>query len=227
MNFLAAVNRVLRINTIIKGDDDDITTFSDVQHNATLNLAQIAIQSEISDLIADRFIPYEKDTGSLITANGTRTYALETDFIRFFGDPPLLYNATDNRQMYEYPGGENRLRLNVFDYKTATGTPNWWYIEGTTTKRIALYPVPTEVKTWSYDYEKDVSVSASSDSLPFHNETEAQSFCDMAATRFKYLFERKQVGLIYQDPVYIAAKGRLINLIVGKNPKGRYGNRYA
>lgn len=60
MNFLSAVNRVLRTNNIIRGDDDAITTFSDTQHNATLNLALIAIQDELTETVADRLISYEK-----------------------------------------------------------------------------------------------------------------------------------------------------------------------
>ena len=47
MDFIAAVNRVMRINTIIKGDDDNITTFSDTQHAASISLAQISIQDEL------------------------------------------------------------------------------------------------------------------------------------------------------------------------------------
>lgn len=227
MNFLAAVNRVLRQNGIIKGDDDDITTFSDLQHNATLNLAQIAIQSELNDLISDSLIPYEKTSGSIVTVVGTRSYTLAADFIRFYGNPPLLYNAADNRQIFLYPGGEDTLRRVQFDYKTATGTPNYFYFDRTTTKKIAFFQVPNEVKTWAYDYEKDVSVTNSSDTLPFHNESEAQTFCDMAGRRFKYLFEQKPEATIFNDPIYISAKSRIFNLMIGRNPRGKYGSRYA
>ena len=44
MNFLGAVTRVMRINGILRGDTDAPTTFSDLQHGATIQLAQIAIQ---------------------------------------------------------------------------------------------------------------------------------------------------------------------------------------
>lgn len=227
MNFLGAVNRVLRSNGIIKGDDDAVTTFSDLQHNATLNIAQIAIQAELNSLISDNLIPYEKTSGTIVTVSGTRSYALAADFIRFYGDPALLYNSADNRQIFEYPGGENILRRFQFDYKTATGVPNYFYFEQTTTKKISFYQVPNEVKTWSYDYEKDVSVTSSTDTMPFHNESEAQTFCEMAGIRFKYLFEGKQVAGIIQDPIYLLSKSVLFSLMVGKNPRGKYGSRYA
>ena len=48
MDFVGAVNRLLRLNAIITGDDDNITTFSDTQHAAAISLAQIAIQDELA-----------------------------------------------------------------------------------------------------------------------------------------------------------------------------------
>ncbi len=50
MTFLEAVNRVLRMEGIILGDDDDLTSFSDTQHAATQSMARIAIQSQLADL---------------------------------------------------------------------------------------------------------------------------------------------------------------------------------
>src|SRR3989304_5888788 len=105
MDFITGVNRLLRINGVIRGDDDAITTFSDTQHSADIQLAQIAITDEIAELVSDRLISYEKATATISLVTSTRTYALETNFIRFFGPHPSFYDSTDNVRIYELKGG--------------------------------------------------------------------------------------------------------------------------
>lgn len=228
MTFLDAVNRILRTTGIIKGDDDNIVTFSDVQHNATLNLAQIAIQSELNSLVADAMIPYERDSKTIVTAIGTRVYDLDPSFVRFYGTP-LLYNATANRQLYGYD--ENRLRQEIFNYQTAAnGSPIYWYFVGGATKKIAFYPTPNAVETWSYELEKTAGVTSSGDVLPFQTEQEAQVFCNLAAQHFRVLFEEKPertLSKLADDPLYKSEKATLFSLIAGVNPAGFYGKRYA
>lgn len=229
MNFIGAVNRVLRSNGVIKGDDDVLSTFSDLQHNATSNLAQIAIQSELNELIGERMIPYERANSSVTLVTDTRAYALATDFIRLYGDPGYFYNATQNRAVYAHPGGENALRNEVVQYKTQSGGLVSWYMEDATTKKIAFYQVPASANNgeiWTYDYEKDVSVTNSTDTLPFQTESEAQSFCDAAGRRFKYLFEDSSEAKVVNDMVYMAARARLYQLIARTNPSRSYTTQY-
>lgn len=226
MIFLDAVNRTLRSAGILRGDDDLITTFSDVQHNATMNLAILAVQSELADLVSDRLIPYEKTSSTIATINGTRTYALASDFVRFFGSHPFFYNSADNVAIYELRGGVDELRHEVLDYQTQTGTPSGWYWEDATTKKVGFYPVPTEAETLSYDYEKDVSVSAASDTLPFHTEIEAQAFVDMVVPLFKLLLTRQDTAALANNASHNNAKARLANLVRPTNPSTRYGSRY-
>ena len=185
MNFLGAVTRVMRLGGIIRGDTDIPTTFSDLQHGATIGLAQVAVQDELNELTSDSLLAYEKNaTGAITTVASTRSYALPSDFVRFYGTPMLLNGTTE---LFEYPGGEDKLKLVFPGYKTDAGTPSWWYFDLTTTKKIAFFPVSTEAKTYTFDYEKDVSVTSATDTMPFHNEMEAQAFCRLAARRFKYL----------------------------------------
>lgn len=226
--FLDAVNRVLRSNGIIKGDDDNISTFSDAQHNATLNIAQIAIQDELVELTSDRLIPLEKAEGTITTSAGVRSYDLETDFVQFFGKA-LLYCAADNRQLFEYPGGEKSLRLQIYDYKTQSGDPQWWYFENAASRQIAFYQVPNSAKVYTYDYEQSVYVENSTDEIPFHSKEEAHTFCAMASRRFKFLFENHPNAdqVLAADQAYISAKSRLTRLLKGKNPYSQYGHHYA
>jgi len=228
MDFLTGVNRLLRRNNIIKGDDDDIINFDDNQHAAKIELAQIAIQDELTNLVANELIPYEKTTGSLTTSDGVRTYTLASDFIRMFGRKPYFYYDTDNQQVFEYEGGEDGLRLAIPNYLDQVGSPIWWYPDITTTKKIAFYPTidpPSANRTYTYEYEKDVSVSAEADTLPFHNDQEAQTFIQMAARRFKYL-EADQEIQIEVDPLYQSAKATLLSLMRFSNRKTRWGVKH-
>lgn len=216
----------MRIEGILRGDTDAPTTFSDLQHGATINLAQIAIQDELNELISDTLIPYErKTTASIVSAATTRSYALAADFIRFFGRA-MMYDSASNFELFEFKGGENSLKLADPQYKTTPGNPVTFYFEATTTKKISFYPVPTGIVTYSYDYEGDVSVTNASDTLPFHNESEAQAFCRLASRRFKFLYQGMDPAELAQDPEHIKAKATLADLIIGKNPPKYYAPVY-
>jgi hypothetical protein len=227
MTFLEVVNRIFRANGIIKGDDDAITTFADTAHNAAIQLAQIAVQDEINDLVADNVIAYEVTTGTLTTTASTRTYALAADFIRFAGKA-RFYRPAANRPIYEWPGGVDSLAEQIWTYDVDQGEPNWWYFEPTTTKRVGFYHVPNAAFIYTYRYEKNVTVSASSDDLPFHNDAEAQAFSQAAGRRFKALYEGLPDVIVFlvKDPVYNAARSTLFGLMKGRNPLTRYGALY-
>lgn len=229
MDFIAGVNRLFRINAIIKGDDDNITTFSDTQHASDIELAKIAIQDELSEIISDRLLPYEKTSSTITLTTGTRAYALETNFVRFYGTKPSFYYSANNYRIYEYAFGEDRLRDMDYSYATATSSPVYWYWNSTTTKQVAFYPIPDS--SWnnvslSYDYEKSVMVSDSTDTLPFHNNEEAYAFVTLAARRFKFMIAEQPMGLLPQDPTYANAKARLYNFLKPTDAYPRYGRTY-
>jgi hypothetical protein len=225
--FLDAVNRVLIANGIIRGDTDAISSFSDLQHSATVAIAQVAIQDELAELVADQALPYEhQSSGSITTVAGTRSYSLPSDFVRFYGEP-LMYCTTDsNNIIYPYDGGEDRLRIVDTNYKTTQSTPIWFYFDDTTTKKVAFYYVPSAAKTYTFDYEASVAVANSTDSMPFHNNTESYAFCRLASRRFKMLFEEMDPAIIQADPERNMAKATLFNLIRGVNPSTRYAPLY-
>lgn len=226
MTLIQAITRVMRANGIIRGDTDAPTTLSDLQHGATINLSVLAIQDELNELTAETLIAYERSASGTITASASvRSYSLASDFVRFFGLASIFDSTTKNR-LYEYPGGEQALQHTFLDYKTAETEPVAWYFDLTTTKKIALWPVPSQNKTYTYDYEKDVSVTNAGDTLPFHNEIEAQAFCRLASRRFKFLFEGMDPALLAVDPEHLKAKAALTQMMVGVNPAKRYGPVY-
>lgn len=236
MTFIEVVTRILRLNAVIRGDTDTPTTFNDVQHNASLNIAIVATQNELIRLIAERLIPKERNsTGSITFSTNTRVYNLATGFTRFFGFPHF-YNSTQNRQIYEYEGGLSKLQTDVFNYATQYGQPNWWYWEpsNTTLKQVGFFQVPSSSENgqaWTYDYEASVMMTLSTDTLPFHNDEENFIFTEMAGRRFKFMFEDvKNEGDIQKildaDRSYMSAKTTLLKLIKGQNSGNRYGYSY-
>ncbi len=226
--FIDGVNRLLRINNTIKGDDDNITTFSDTQHASDISLAQIAIQDELGEIVSERLIPYERASDSITLVTNTRAYALNTNFIRFFGHPSF-YDSTDNTRIFEYPGGEKSLMNHDYPYKTTQGAPNFWYWENATTLQVAFYNVPNSTfngRSLSYDYEKTVMVTNSTDTLPFIKTEEYHAFVSCAARRFYFMLSSQPMGLLTNDATYNNAKARLYAFLRQDDPDKYYGYTY-
>lgn len=237
MTFLECINRIFRLNAIIRGDTDPIATFSDISHNASMTLAIICVQDELTSLIAEKLIPKERNTSQNVTfATGTRVYNLPSNFIRFYGEP-CFYRAAENRKIYEYRGGLVQLQNDIWDYATQEGDPNWWYFEPTSqaTKQVGFFQVPTSSENgevWTFEYEASVMISLSTDDLPFHNDEENFTFTQMASRRFKFSFEDVEgkadiQGILDQDRSYITARATLYKLLRGQNPQRYYGASYA
>lgn len=229
MDFLTGVNRLLRINQIISGDDDSITSFDDTQHAADIELAQIAIQDELSYFVSGEFIPYERASSTVALVTGQQSYSLASDFVRFWGQNPSFYDSTDNTRIYEFPGGEDALKDTDYQYQTTRGGPAYWYWVSTTTKKVGFYNVPDSSyngRSLSYEYEMDVSVTSADDTLPFQSLQEAWAFIACAARRFKIMDGSLPVTNIEEDPIYNSSKATLLGLIKPTNASKSYGRSY-
>jgi hypothetical protein len=199
-----------------------------------MSLAKIAVQDELSALVADDYLPYEQAEATITTVASTRTYTLASDFVRFADDDPMLLEVdsggvSQNVFILEYPGGENQLRRQILDYREQTGTAQWFYGLGGTSKTIGLYPVPDAVLYYRYYYEKSVSVTNASDTVPLVTTEEANAFVQMASRRFKYLMtpteDREKVfrNGILRDPIREESRAQLAHLLRFKRPNERYG----
>lgn len=235
MTYLEAINRVLRAEGVIRGDDDDTTSLTTTQHAATSSLAQIAIQSQLADLVANDCISYEDATATVTTTNLTRSYALETDFQRMqeLFIEQLDSGSPSGTRILHYRGGEAQLRKDYPHYREETGTPIWFYLPKGTTKQIAFAPVPSDTVSYRYYYEADISVTEATNIIPFVSEIEAQTFVRMAARHFKYLKASREVreqlfpNGIENDPVINHSRSTLMNLLQGVPPRRHYGKRNA
>lgn len=232
--FLDGVNRVLRNNTIIAHDDDDLSAFTDVQHKSSSWLARQSIQDTITELIANKALPLEEATATITLSASTRVYNLASDFVRFTGEKPFFLELdasgnSANRTVNPYPGGRDRLRREVLDYKTQEGTPNWFYHPVTSTKQVAFYHVPDsnyDSVDLEYEYEKYVYPTVEADTLPFVNDQESHAFLSMASRRFQFLFAKIPIDDLEKDAVYKSAKASLLNLVQDKYPNSSYGFDY-
>ena len=236
MTFLEAVNRVLRMEGVIRGDDDDLASFNESQHAATVSLAQIAVQQQLTNLVAGDYIPYEEKVSTIVSVAGTRTYALAADFQRFqevfFEELDGASEASGTRVVL-YPGNERQLKRDFPRYREDQGKPIYFYTTGGTSKQIGLFPVPEDAWTYRYYYEADVSVSVEADALPFVSDTEANVFVELAARHFKYLkasvAAREQLFPrgIEGDPAIENKRATLLALLRGLPRNRHYGKRYA
>ena len=228
--FLNGVNRILQVNGIIRGDTDTLSSFTGGEHSATSAIAQVAIQSELADIMSRGLLPYEKVINATITlATGVRSYAFPSNFNSLYGEPPMFFDSKSVNHIFEYPGGENMLRNAIWTYRTDPGYPMWWYFEEGTTQQVSFYPVPDATRdglVLYYDYNSDVNVSASTDVIPLTTNNQFYAFIDAAAIRMKNIFEGKTDDDLEKSPSYLAAKARLFRLIKGKQPQQFYGHSY-
>lgn len=227
MTFLEAVNRVLRSSGVIRGDDDDLLSFSETQHAANSSLAQIAIQDQLISLVSLDILPLEEETGTFEYVSGQRVYQLPSNFVKMSGKYLLEVDATGKSETYVVTETtEDCLRDQYSDYQEHEGTPIHFYFTGAAAKSIGLYPVPNESgQDARFYYEKDVMVESENDTLPFHNNLEAYTFTRMAARHFQILFESTGVvdsSVFERDPLLITTQGVLANLISSSKLRDRY-----
>jgi hypothetical protein len=230
MSFIDCVNRILRINGMIRGDTDALVTFSDTSHNSSSQIAQIAVQQEITELASrGKFPSQHKITSTLTMVSGQRSYALPADFIQLWGDVAFFYDSVAQFTILMFPGGENKLRTDILTYRTDPGYPLWFYFELATTQQVSFYPVPDAQRnglSLAFDYSASVNVLNSTDLIPLATTDQQYAFTDMAARRFKFLFEGKVDVPIGTDEVYREARSRLFALLGWKQPSTRYGKIY-
>ena len=233
--FVSVVNDMLVTEGIVSGDDDEITSFTSTQHVVSIRLAQKAAQLELAHLVADQLIPYEK-TDAVLTVT-SRTATLASDFVRFQDEIPWLLETDSGgtslgTMIVEYPGGEERLRKHDLNYRENGGKPTFWYWVGGTSKTLGFWTVPSSTYYYRYYYEKDVSVTAEADTMPFVSDTEVRTFVEAAARRFKFLYASPSLrdGLfpngLDRDPVILQARNNLAQLLRHKQPRTRYGRKY-
>lgn len=164
---LNAVNEVLSRTGIIAGDAGDLTTLTDSARQRSIDVAIQAVNEAIDELysITENPLPNEQAESTVTLVASTRAYSLASDLVQLRW--PLI-DKTNNQYLTEYVGGYNGL-LQLDPEQDDTGLPHWGVIRPTDGK-LFLDRAPTSEeagRVYTYQYDKDLSLSSSSDTVPF------------------------------------------------------------
>jgi len=242
MKYVEGVNRILRKQGIIQGDDDAITSFSSTQHVGAIELAKIAIQDEVDELATNNLLTFALTTSdsSFVTIVGTSVYALATNFLRFTEDKPCLYEldiSTGNETgviIPEQQGGVEQLRKQIPQHRNTdvTGSAiSWYHYPKSGHNFIRIYPRADAVRQYRYWYVTTNTTPTDEDHLlPFTMERQARMFINVAARRFDIMFKSgpKEVSdVIQSDPVLLGQRASLIDALRYKTANKRRGRRFS
>lgn len=168
---LNACNEILKRVGVVAGDASELTSLTDSARQRAIDVAVQVINEGIDELytINGKPLPQEQAESTITLVAGTRAYALASDLVqlRF----PLV-DRTNSQKIYEYPGGYNEILIDDPELDD-TGLPTAAAIRPTDSY-LFLDMAPTSAEAgriYYYQYDRDVSLSAASDTMPFNDAT--------------------------------------------------------
>lgn len=222
---LNAVNEVFKRVGMIIGDSQDLTSFTDQARQRSINVAIQVINEGVDELysVSSVTMPAGQKQGTFTLATGTRGYALATDFTQFAPYPGqvLAIDKTNTQFIYEYPGGYNALLL-LDPEQDDTGLPTYAAINPTDgTLQVDRAPTSTDNgKVYTYQYLKDLVMSATTDTVPFGNAV----FRAMVPA-WAMLYRRDQQNDFDKD-IFQIQIGRAARLLSKMQPETDYCPRF-
>lgn len=172
---LNAVNEIMKAVNVIAGDAAAFTTLTDAAQQHNIDIAIQIINEEIEELYtsSDIELPGEGKEGTITLATGTREYSLPSDFIEFVvaNNDALAIDKTNTQYMWLWRGSYEDF-LFVDPQQVYTGLPLWGMISPITgSLRVDRAPTSAEnSKVYTYQYLKNLALSAASDTVPFNDE---------------------------------------------------------
>ena len=166
---LDAVNEVFKRVNNIAGDASDLTTLTDSARQHPIDVTIQVINEGMDELYSysTRAKPNEQAESTLTLVNGQRDYALASDLLVLHF--PLI-DKTNTQFLYEFGGGYDDMLL-LDPEQNDTGLPYFGAINPVNGE-LHLDRAPTSVEAgriYTYQYDKDVSMSAATDTVPFNN----------------------------------------------------------
>ena len=149
---------------------------------------------------------------SITLVTSTRAYALASDLVRIVFP---LRDTTNGRHIHEYPGGYTELVRQQLFPANWTGVPEFGAIRPSD-GYIYLDRIPTANENgdvFTYDYEKDASLSSASDTFPF---SDAVFRALMPAAYQIYIRETEQK---FDDGMFAMTVGRASRLLIQTEPR--------
>lgn len=169
-NLLNGVNDVLKRVQIIKGENGELSSFTDstIQHEID---TAIQYWNEVLEELYSKTkmpMPTEASSANITLVTGQREYSLPADCltVRY----PLMENTT-GYYIFEWVKGYEDLRSHQQIPDNFTGRPNFCTISPVTNKLYMDY-IPTAAENglvYNLFYDKDISLSGINDQFPFND----------------------------------------------------------
>jgi hypothetical protein len=166
---LDCVNEIFKRVNVNAGDAAALTTLTDSARQHPIDVAVQVINEGIDKVYggSNKALPTSQKEGTITLATGTRAYALATDLVQLRW--PFI-DKTNSQFIMQYPGTYNDMLLLDLE-QDDTGLPHWGAISPVN-GYLHLDRTPTSDengKVYTYQYDKDLGLSAASDTVPFNN----------------------------------------------------------
>lgn len=167
---LDAINEIFKRVNNIQGDAAALTSLTDSARQHEIDVSIQVINEGIDELYSSSpvSLPSQQEQGTITLASGMRNYTLATDLIELHF--PLI-DKTNNNYIWKYPGDYNDLLL-LDPEQDDTGLP-WWGVISPIDGTLFVNVAPTSAEAgliYTYQYQKDLGMSALTDTVPFNNE---------------------------------------------------------
>jgi len=167
---LNGVNDVLRRVNILAGDTGVLTSLTDSARQPYIDTATQLWNEAIANVFSESGmpVPNQLGEGTITLATNTRNYALASDVVRLHF--PLI-DKTNNQVIKEFAAGYLAM-LEADPEQDDAGLPMYGAIRPSD-GQLFLDRAPTATengRVYTYQYDKDASLSAATDAMPFTDE---------------------------------------------------------
>lgn len=167
---LNSTNEILKRVGLIAGDAGLLTSLTDSARQPAIDVAVQVVNEGIDELYSASQVakPNGQGEGTITLATADRSYALAAGMVRLRW--PMV-DKTNTQFLHQYPGGYNAMLLGDPE-QDDTGLPVYAAINPVNGE-LHLDRAPTSVENgriYTYQYEKDVSLSLAADTVPFKDQ---------------------------------------------------------
>lgn len=218
-NFLAVVNDVLKRASVIQGDAGELTSFTDSSRQIDIDICKAAINDVIQEIYSlDDEFPRGTREGRFTLALNKREYTTETDFEMMAFDN--MRNHADGHILLPYRGGFEQMWNDQPMPDDFQGQPNFWIINPSNGKiRIDVNPTSdTASSVFRYQYIKTLTLSATTDLLPFSDQSS-----DALGSAFAQAFKSERTPSDFNQALFNSSFARGIRYIRQSKNISRYG----
>ena len=210
---LDGVNEILKRVNVIAGDVAALTTLTDSSNQHAIDIAVQVINEGIDELytITNKPKPKEQGESTITLVAGTRDYTLASDLIRMRW--PMI-DRTNSTYLFDYPGDYNDM-LQLDPEQNDTGLPIWGTINPKDgTLHVSHAPTSAEAgRVYTYEYDKDVSLSSASSAVPFSDA------CFRSMVPAWVQLYKREMHNEFDQALYQQAFGRASRLVTEREPR--------